>query len=135
MPRKKQEQPETPKRKVGRPRAQIDKTQFEKLCFLQCTQIEFEGFFNVDDVTLNRWCKDTYGMNFSEVFKLKRGKGKISLRRSQFQLAQTNPTMAIWLGKQWLGQTDKQEVVVSVNDDETVKEMQEYFENRKRKRS
>ena len=74
-------------------------------------------------------------MNFSEVFKRKRGKGKISLRRSQFQLAQTNPTMAIWLGKQWLGQTDKQEVVVSVNDDETVKEMQEYFENRKRKHS
>ena len=121
-----------PKRGRGRPRAQIDKDEFEKLCFLQCTLIEFEGFFNVDNVTLERWCKDTYGMNFSEVFKLKRGNGKISLRRSQFQLAQTNPTMAIWLGKQWLGQTDKQEIAVTVNDDDTVKEMQEYFENKQR---
>lgn len=119
----------------GRPRKEIDKKQFEKLCFLQCTLIEFEGFLEVDNKTLEKWCKETYGMGFSEVYKLKRGNGKVSLRRSQWQLAQTNPTMAIWLGKQWLGQTDKQEVVVSVNDDETVKEMQEYFENRKRERS
>ena len=133
MPRKKKETPETPKRKVGRPRAQIDKTQFEKLCFLQCTQIEFEGFLDVDDMTLNRWCKETYGMSFSEVYKLKRGNGKVSLRRRQWQLAETNPTMAIWLGKQWLGQTDKQEVAVSVNDDDTVKEMEQYFENRKKR--
>lgn len=117
----------------GRPRKYIDKEQFEKLCFLQCTLIEFEGFLDVDNVTLEKWCKETYGMGFSEVFKLKRGNGKVSLRRSQWQLAQTNPTMAIWLGKQWLGQTDKQEVVVSVNDDDTVKEMQEYFENKQRK--
>lgn len=117
----------------GRPKKYIDKKQFEKLCFLQCTLIEFEGFLDVDNKTLEKWCKETYGMNFSEVYKLKRGDGKVSLRRSQFQLAQTNPTMAIWLGKQWLGQTDKQEVVVSVNDDDTVKEMEQYFENRKKR--
>ena len=122
-----------PKRGRGRPRAQIDKDEFEKLCFLQCTLIEFEGFLDVDNVTLERWCKETYGMNFSEVYKLKRGNGKVSLRRRQWQLAETNPTMAIWLGKQWLGQTDKQEVSVSVNDDDTVKEMEQYFENRKKR--
>lgn len=120
-------------RKVGRPEKHIDKEQFEKLCFLQCTQIEFEGFLNVDDMTLNKWCKKTYGMNFSEVYKLKKGNGKVSLRRKQWQLAETNPTMAIWLGKQWLGQTDKQEVAVSVNDDDTVREMEQYFENRKKR--
>lgn len=119
----------------GRPRKEIDKKQFEKLCFLQCTLIEFEGFLEVDNKTLEKWCKETYGMGFSEVYKLKRGNGKVSLRRSQWQLAQTNPTMAIWLGKQWLGQTDKQEVTVSVNDDETIKEMEKYFEDRQRKRS
>ena len=32
--------------------------------------------------------------------------GKRSLRRYQFDLAKTNATMAIWLGKQWLNQTD-----------------------------
>ena len=32
--------------------------------------------------------------------------GKTSLRRNQWRLAETNPTMAIWLGKQYLNQTD-----------------------------
>lgn len=30
----------------------------------------------------------------------------MSLRRSQFRIAETNATMAIWLGKQYLGQKD-----------------------------
>lgn len=92
--------------KVGRPSAQIDKHQFEQLCALQCTELEFCTFFYVTDKTLNNWCKKNYNMNFSEVFKLKRGKGLISLRRSQFKMAETNPTMAIWLGKQYLGQSE-----------------------------
>lgn len=121
-----------PRKKMGRPRKHIDQDEFEKLCGLQCTIPEFEAFFNVDYNTLNKWCKETYGGTFSEVFKVKRGLGKVSLRRAQFQLAKSNPTMAIWLGKQWLGQTDKQEIAVTVNDDDTVKEMQEYFENKQR---
>ena len=32
--------------------------------------------------------------------------GKASLRRKQFAMAETNATMAIWLGKQYLGQKD-----------------------------
>lgn len=97
--------------KMGRPRKQIDKAQFEKLCILQCTITEMCGYFNCDDMTLNKWCRENYdGKTFSEVFALKRGLGKISLRRYQFQLAEKNPTMAIWLGKQWLGQKDNIEV-------------------------
>ena len=34
----------------------------------------------------------------------------MSLRRTQFKLAEKNPTMAIWLGKQYLGQRDNIEV-------------------------
>lgn len=48
-------------------------------------------------------------MNFSEVFKQKRGVGKISLRRSQWRLAEKNANMAIFLGKQYLGQKDEPE--------------------------
>jgi hypothetical protein len=36
--------------------------------------------------------------------------GKASLRRQQCDMAKTNPTMAIWLGKQLLGQTDRREL-------------------------
>ena len=85
----------------------IDKKQFENLCGLQCTLLEICDFFDVEDDTLNSWCKKTYGTTFSEVFKVKRGKGQISLRRMQWKLAEKNPTMAIFLGKQYLGQKDK----------------------------
>lgn len=85
----------------------IDKKQFENLCGLQCTLLEICDFFDVEDDTLNSWCKKTYGTTFSEVFKQKRGKGQISLRRMQWKLAEKNTAMAIFLGKQYLGQKDK----------------------------
>ena len=63
-------------------------------------------FFDCCDDTINNWCKDTYGDNFSGVFKNKSTKGKISLRRTQFKLAEKSTPMAIFLGKQYLGQKD-----------------------------
>ena len=95
--------------KGGRPKKQIDQKEFEKLCFLQCTKQEFCSWFDTTDKTLERWCKETYGMGFSEVFRIKRENGIISLRRTQFQLAEKSPAMAIFLGKNLLGQTDKVE--------------------------
>lgn len=88
----------------------INQKEFEKLCGLQCTLDEICSFFNVEDDTLNSWCKKTYKKTFSEVFKVKRGLGKISLRRNMFQLAEKNPTMAIWLSKQHLGMKDNADV-------------------------
>lgn len=103
---------------MARPRKEISRAQFEKLCALQCTEPEFCGFFEVTDKTLNSWCKREYGMSFSEIFAQKRSLGKISLRRYQFQQAEKSATMAIWLGKQWLGQTDKV-AVQTVEEQET----------------
>lgn len=91
---------------MARPRAVIDKTEFEKLCGLQCTKQEVCCWFDVTDKTLERWCKEVYKRGFSEVFAQKREIGKISLRRSQFQLAKKSASMAIFLGKNWLGQKD-----------------------------
>lgn len=102
--------------KTGRPRKEIDQKNFESLCGLQCTLEEICGFFDVTDKTLDSWCKRTYGYTFSEVFKQKRGAGKISLRRAQFQLAQKNANMAIWLGKQYLGQKDSVSVEAKVEN-------------------
>lgn len=95
---------------MARPKKEIDKNQFENLCALQCTKEEMCGFLDVSDKTLENWCKRTYSEGFSEVFKKKRGKGKISLRRAQFRLAEKSASMAIWLGKQWLGQKDTVEI-------------------------
>lgn len=91
---------------MGRPRKEIDQQNFEKLCGLQCTKEEICGFFDVTDKTLENWCKRIYKAGFSEVFAQKRGVGKISLRRYQFELAKKNAAMAIFLGKNILGQSD-----------------------------
>lgn len=97
--------------KMGRPKKEISKDLFEKLCELQCTEVEICGVFDICEDTLNSWCKDTYDMTFSDTFKKKGAKGKMSLRRLQYRIADGgNATMAIWLGKQWLGQGDILEV-------------------------
>lgn len=97
----------------GRPQKEIDKSQFEKLCGLQCTAEEICDWFEVSDKTLYKWCRKNYGDNFSVIFRQKRSKGKISLRRAQFRLAENNANMAIFLGKNYLGQTDKSEVNIA----------------------
>ena len=91
---------------MARPLKEIDKKQFENLCGLQCTKSEICSFFGVTDKTLENWCRRTYKLGFSDVFHQKRGIGKISLRRAQFRLAEKNAAMAIFLGKQYLGQSD-----------------------------
>lgn len=99
------------KNKGGRPKIQLDQSVFEGMCRIQCTKQEICDVFDVDEKTLTRWCKDTYGEGFSEVRKKKSAVGLVSLRRNQFRAAEGgNTTMQIWLGKQYLGQTDKQEV-------------------------
>ena len=80
---------------MARPKKEIDKNQFENLCALQCTKEEMCGFFDISEKTLDSWCKRTYGQGFSLVFNQKRGRGKISLRRAQFRLAEKNANMAI----------------------------------------
>ncbi len=93
--------------RTGRPKKEIDTKMFENLCGLQCTKLEICDFLEVSDKTLDKWCKDQYGENYSVVYKKKRERGKISLRRAQFKLAETNASMAIFLGKQYLGQRDQ----------------------------
>ena len=92
--------------KMGRPRKDIDKDTFEKLCGIFCTQEEIAHFFNCSIDTVERWCKRTYSKTFADAYKVYTERGKMSLRRIQFKLAEKSPAMAIFLGKNMLGQTD-----------------------------
>ena len=109
---------------MGRPQKEINQKQFESLCAIQCTQEEICSVLDVDDKTLTNWCKETYNMSFSEIFAQKRAGGKASLRRNQWRLSETNPTMAIWLGKQYLGQSDH---IEQPHDNKKVDELLEAF--------
>ena len=95
---------------MARPRKEIDAEQFEKLCALQCTLAEIASWFKCSEDTIENWCKREYEMSFSDAFKVYSADGKISLRRFQFKQAEKSYAMAIWLGKQWLGQRDHIEV-------------------------
>ena len=101
----------SPMSEMGRPKIEINWEEFDKLCALQCTLLEFAAYFNCSDDTIERRVKEKHSVTFAEYYDQKRGSGKISLRRKQFQTAMSgNPTMLVWLGKQWLGQKDKQEI-------------------------
>lgn len=106
---------------MARPKIEIDQKQFENACAIQCTLSEVASLFDCSEDTIERWCKRTYGESFADIYKKKSEKGKISLRRNQLKLSETNATMAIWLGKQWLGQrdsfeTDREEAVRIIDD-------------------
>ena len=92
--------------RTGRPKKVINQKLFENLCGIQCTEVEICGVLECSADTLNRWCKRTYKMTFADTYKSKSQVGKSSLRRAQWKLAEKNASMAIWLGKQYLGQRD-----------------------------
>lgn len=97
---------------VGRPEKPINWDQFEQLCALQCSTSEIASFLYVCEDTLYNRVRDEYDAPYTEIYKKFAEAGKCSLRRNQFALSKTNASMAIWLGKQWLGQKDisKEEV-------------------------
>ncbi len=91
---------------TGRPFKELDAELFERLCFSICTYDEIEAMMKADMATLQSWCLRTWEKPFSEMYKRFSQGGKASLRRTQLRLAQKNAAMAIWCGKQYLGQVD-----------------------------
>jgi predicted metal-dependent hydrolase len=87
---------------MARPKIEIDEEQVEKLAILGCTNNEIADFFECS--------KDTIERRFAAILSKGRASGKIRLRRIQMQIAEKgNAVMALWLGKQMLGQVDKVE--------------------------
>lgn len=104
-------------KKKGRPLAYIDWDKVDSMCKIQCTGEEIASVLDLSYDTLQRACKREKGMSFAEYLPQKALSGKASLRRTQWKTATGgNATMQIWLGKNMLGQTDKQEIDHNVND-------------------
>ena len=98
--------------KGGRPKTIIDYPKLDSMCHIHCNGEECAAILGIDYDTLDRRLKKDGHGGFTDYFKKKSAGGKMSLRRRQYTAAVTdgNPTMMIWMGKQWLGQTDKQEL-------------------------
>jgi hypothetical protein len=76
-----------------------------KLAELQCTQAEAAAFFGITVGRFARLLKQYPALKYAWQHGLE--VGKISLRRLQWAHAVKNPAMAIHLGKNILGQSDK----------------------------
>ena len=101
----------TAKKRGPKPKV-IDYTKLDAMCAIHCTGEECAAILGMDYDTLNAVLKRDGHGKFSDYFRIKGSNGKMSLRRKQYDQAMSgNATMLIWLGKQWLGQTDKHEEV------------------------
>lgn len=98
---------------AGRPRKEFDKKAFCDLVSWGCTEQEICWWFRDENGkpaninTLNNWCKHTFKMNFCEYKKQNSAVMlKIRLRQNQIELSKKSAAMAIFLGKNYLGQMD-----------------------------
>lgn len=84
----------------------IDWDVVKKLCQIQCTEAEIAAFLDISLATLMRRVEDKFECMPEDIFSNWRRGGRCSLRRKQWLLADKSASMAIFLGKQYLGQTD-----------------------------
>ena len=97
--------------KGGRPRKltadEATINQITGMAAIFCTKSEVCAVLRVSRPTLDRFFADNPEVlaAYEDGF----GAGQMSLRRKQFKLADKNAAMAIFLGKNYLGQSDKQE--------------------------
>ena len=91
----------------------IDTKQVEQLDSYGCTVREVANFFGCSE--------DLIKKSYSQFMTKGKDSGKIRLRKLQWNAAEKgNVPMLIWLGKQVLGQTDKQELTEIKPIDEIV---------------
>lgn len=94
---------------MARPLKIIDEDAVRKLASIQCSYEEMAAVLKCDPKTLSN--------RFSQAIKEGRSQGRMSLKRKQYEMAMGgNITMLIWLGKQYLEQSDKVDQKVETKD-------------------
>lgn len=111
----------------GRPRLILTEDALklvESLSRIMCTEEEIASILNCSrDLFYTEDNKELY----RQAIQKGQSEGKQSLRRYQYELAKKgNSSMLIWLGKQWLGQTDKIEQSVGISNSR--QELKDYME-------
>lgn len=88
---------------------------FERLSGLMMTLDEIAGVMRISRSRLSQCVHEAYDMSADEALQMFASDGRMAIRKAQMD-SRNNPVMAIWLGKQHLGQKDRveQEVAESV---------------------
>ena len=83
--------------------ANIDPEELEELASLGCTMHEAACWFDYGEDAFRLRLRDP---RLRHAWRRGKGRGRVRLRRAQFNLAEKNTTMAVLLGKRLLGQRD-----------------------------
>ena len=111
----------------GRPPVEIDYAACEKLARIMCTQSEIAEVLGVSLATLE------HDKEFLRIHRKGIEAWKASLRRMQWKSAEDgNVTSQIWLGKQYLGQRDKQDTEITGKDGGPVEQIVIYIPDNER---
>lgn len=93
---------------MARPKSKIDWSKVDDMLEKQCEGTEIAGALGMHPNTFYNRVQYEFDVGFSEYKQQKRESGKSLLRKKQFEVAlEGNTTMLVWLGKQYLQQTDK----------------------------
>lgn len=82
----------------------IELSDIRQLAALQCTEAEAASFFNISTKKFKEILSKF--PDVADAWEQGKNLGKTTLRRKQLRLASTSSAMAIFLGKQMLGQKD-----------------------------
>lgn len=96
---------------MGRPKIDIDWEEVGQLLIEGCKSVDIAHQLGIRDITLYDRCEKDLGIKYTEFSQEKRSKGDNLLRSVQFRTAmEGNTTMQVWLGKNRLGQKDKEQL-------------------------
>lgn len=100
-------------------RATVRVSEIRRLSMMQCTEREAAAKLGIQLATFREMIR--IDRLAKEAWEYGREHGRVALREAQFELAKRYPQMAIFLGKQYLGQTDVQVLEHSGRDGGPIK--------------
>lgn len=93
---------------MGRKKISIDWDKVDRYLQAQCSAVGIASILGIHERTLYGRCETDKNMLFTDYAQQKRGEGQELIRMKQFKLAmEEDKIMLIWLGKQYLGQSDR----------------------------
>ena len=104
--------------KPGRKPVKIDWEIVKDYLRAQCAAEGIAGILGISRGSLYGRCVKDLGMEFDELRHEMRESGKEMIRKKQFDLAaEGDKGMLIWLGKQYLGQSDKTDMTTEIKSE------------------
>lgn len=84
----------------------FDWSTFEEVCQNQCTKAEISAVMGMSIEDIDLYLRENHEITFDQAHKSLALCGKANLRRYQMNLAKYNASMAMFLGKIYLNQTE-----------------------------